>query len=304
MKIKKRLLRGEIPKARQIQLGILIGGFIALIVLIIFKKLPYVFLAFFSGILITLFIFYAKKKLAEASKLSKIEEVFPDFLQMVSSNLRAGMTVEKSMLLSARKEFDPLDKEVIQLGKDIVTGKELTKSLEEMGERINSEKIRKTISLLVSGIKSGGNLSLLLKQTADNMREKAFLEKKTTSNILMYIIFIFFAVAIGAPVLFALSTIMVEMMSDIFSGMPEFDAMSVANLPFNITTINISNQFLVWFSVVFILMIDIMASFVLGIVSKGKEQQGFKFMIPLISISLTIFFSIRFFLSGFFKNLF
>ena len=192
----------------------------------------------------------------------------------------------------------------MQLGKDLVTGKELTRSLQEMGERIDSQKIKKTISLIISGIISGGNLSLLLKQTADNMRQRAFLEKRTTSNVLMYVIFIFFAVAVGAPVLFALSTIMVDVMSNLFSGMPDIDFQTTSKLPFKITKVTISSGFVVWFSMIFIVMIGIMASLVLGIVSKGKEQQGLRFMIPIIIISLTIFFSIRLLLLGFFRGLF
>jgi len=56
----------------------------------------------------------------------KIETVFPDFLQLVASNLRAGITVDRAMLLSARPEFAPLDKEILQSGRDISTGKPIS----------------------------------------------------------------------------------------------------------------------------------------------------------------------------------
>ena len=74
-----------------------------------------------------------------------------------------------------------------------------------MSDRIDSEKISKVITLIISGLKAGGNISDLLEQTSKNMKEKEIIEKKAASSILMYVIFIFFAVGIGAPLLFGLS---------------------------------------------------------------------------------------------------
>jgi pilus assembly protein TadC len=70
-----------------------------------------------------------------------MEEVFPDFIELVSSNLRAGMTVDKALLLSSRKEFSPLDIEILRLGKDILTGTYINIALTNMAKRIKSEKI-------------------------------------------------------------------------------------------------------------------------------------------------------------------
>ena len=130
---------------------------------------------------IELFIFF-RKKLEESAKLRKMEEVFPDFIELMASNLRAGMTVDRALLVSSRKEFSPLDVEILKLGKDILTGKEITSALKAMGERIKSEKIKKTIDLINSGMKAGGNLSILLEETAVNMREKMFMEKRAADR--------------------------------------------------------------------------------------------------------------------------
>lgn len=255
-------------------------------------------------LLIFLFVIYKilKRKLEESGRIKKMEDTFPDFLQLVSSNLRAGMTIDRALILSAREEFAPLDKEIKAVGKDIVTGKELSVSLNEMAERTNSEKIKKTVGLIIRGLRSGGNLSILLEQISENMRERDFIEKKASSNVLMYVIFIFFAVAVGAPVLFGLSSIMVEVLTDLVSGMPDMgDSVETA---FTMKEVNISVDFVVYFSVFFMIAIDILASLILGLVNKGREKEGIKYMLPLIVISLTIFFIIRIFLSGFFKGFF
>jgi len=262
-----------------------------------------------SVFLITaIFLFFAlevyfsmKKKLIISAKIRKLESVFPDFIELMSSNLRAGMTVDRALLTSSRKEFAPLDDEILVLGKDILTGKEITKALMDLATRINSQKIIKTVSVIISGIKSGGDLAILLEETATNMRERDYVEKRAASNVLMYIIFIFFAVAVGAPALFALSSILVEVLTSILSGLPTLDAS--INVPITLTSISISLTFVQYFSVIFFITIDVLASLLLGLVNKGEEKEGTKYILPLVVISITVYFTIRTVLHGYFADL-
>lgn len=255
---------------------------------------------FISFGLITLYL-VARSKLKKSQEVKKIETVFPDFLQLMASNLRAGMTVDQALLASSRKEFAPLDEEITQMGKDLVTGREIDKALKAMAERIKSEKITKTIALINSGIRSGGDIAVLLEQTAINMREKIFTEKKSASNVLMYEIFILFAVAIGAPTLFALSTVLVGVLTNLLSGLPTTE--STIPLPFSLSTISISVGFVTLFSIVFIITTNILGALVVGLVRKGEEKEGIKYMVPLIAISLIIFFLIKYILSGYFSGI-
>ena len=255
-------------------------------------------------LIVSIFEFYRfiKKKLKISEDIKKMEEVFPDFISLMASNLRAGMTIDQAMLLSSREEFAPLDKEILMVGKDIVTGKKVNVALNEMGKRINSDKIKKTIMLINSGMSAGGNLSVLLEETATNMRERDFVEKRAASNVLMYVIFIFFAVSIGAPLLFGLSSVLVEILTNILSSLPSQEV--DVNLPFTLTNINISVNFVVYFSVMFMIITDVLASFVLGLVSKGKEKDGIKFILPLIGIGLVIYFTARIVLLRYFSGVF
>ncbi len=245
---------------------------------------------------------YMRASLIESSKIKKIEQVFPDFLQLMASNLRAGMTIDRALLSSSRKEFTPLDFEITRLGKDIVTGKEMERAMIEMSERIKSERIRKTTLLINSGIKSGGNLAVLLQETAANMREHAFIEKRAASNVLMYVIFIFFAVAIGAPLLFGLSTVLVSILYQILETIPKTP--TNVNLPFTLTAINISPAFITYFSAFFIVVTDVLGSFVLGLVNKNEEKEGVKYIPFLIPISLAVFFIVKFSLGKYFIQFF
>jgi|APSaa5957512576_1039674.scaffolds.fasta_scaffold00484_17 archaeal flagellar protein FlaJ len=236
------------------------------------------------------------RSLKESARVKKIESVFPDFLQLVSSNLRAGMTVDRAMLLSARPEFSPLDKEILQAGRDISTGKPIGLALKAMSKRIGSEKIDKTLLIILSGIRAGGDLAVLLEETSRSMRQRGFVEKKAASQVLMYVIFIFMAVSIFAPGLFSLSGVLVETMTNLMGGV---DADSLPqNIPISFSSVNISVEFVYYFSILFIIVMDIMAALVLGLVGKGDEKEGLRYLPIMLILSLGIFFALGKILAG------
>lgn len=249
------------------------------------------------------FIIVANKRLKRTNEVKKMEDIFPDFLEMMSSNLRAGMTIDRALLLSAREEFAPLDKEIFKLGKDLVTGKEIEHSLKDMADRINSERIRKTLMLLISGIRSGGNLATLLQETATNVRERSFVEKRAASSVLMYVIFICFAISVGAPLLFSLSTVLVDTLSSILSTLPAIDAGS-QQLPFTLTAIAITPTFVTYYAILFIIATNLLGCLVLGMVGSGDEKAGIKYFVPLVVVSLLVFFGVKTILSSYFGGLF
>lgn len=294
---KVRLTREQLMMERKKKVVIAIISLIVSVVVFIFKGnfiiTGIAFIVSFGVIFTTAKFMSSLKK---SARVKKIESVFPDFLQLVASNLRAGMTVDRAMLLSAREEFDPLDKEILQCGKDISTGKPVDLALKSMSKRINSDKIDKTLLIILSGIRAGGDLAILLEETARNMRQRGFTEKKAASQVLMYVIFIFLAVSIFSPGLFSLSGVLVKTMTNLMGGLAP-DAIP-QNLPISFSTINISESFVFYFSISFIIVMDIMASLVLGLVSKGDEKEGLRYLPIMLILSLSIFFILRKVLSG------
>ena len=67
-----------------------------------------------AGIFLVYIVYsFFNKKLAISKDVRKMELVFPDFIGLVASNLRAGMTLDKALLISSRKEFAPLDSKIL-----------------------------------------------------------------------------------------------------------------------------------------------------------------------------------------------
>ncbi|MBI2045121.1 type II secretion system F family protein [Candidatus Pacearchaeota archaeon] len=268
---------------------------LSLSILIITKKSFLLFLLVFA-ILYTFF--YFKISLKANERIKKMESLFPDVISLMASNLRSGITIDRAFLLSARPEFDPLDKEILKTGKEITTGQDIIFAFKKMAERIDSEKISKVIMLIISGLKAGGNISDLLEQTSSNMKEKEIIEKKSRSTILMYVIFIFFAVGVGAPVLFALSSVLVEIVLGLSANLPETTTAATSSLPLAFSRVSISLNFVIYFSLIFIAVTDFISCFVIGLVNKGEAKEGIKFFIPLLAISYTLFFIIKGVISG------
>jgi len=123
-----------------ISMSIVFALSVSLILFFIYRQILISIIGLFLTLVIIFLYFYFSKALAKSSRIKKIESVFPDFLQLMSSNLKAGMTIDRAMLLSSRPEFAPLDAEILNTGKDITTGKDIEQSFLDMSKRIGAAK--------------------------------------------------------------------------------------------------------------------------------------------------------------------
>ena len=109
---------------------------------------------------------------------------------------------------------------------------------------------------------------------------------------------VFVAVGIGAPALFALSSVLVEIIIGLASKVPDISGIST-ELPFVFNEISISSTFIIYFAVIFIITTDLISSLVIGTVNKGEEKAGLRYFIPLCIVSLAVFFILRIVLTKF-----
>ncbi len=258
-----------------------------------------VFLATFA--LFQLFI-YAWLVLAADGKAKFAESVLPDALQLMAMNLKAGMTTDRALLLSARPEFGPLETELSKAGKQIMSGKETKYALLEIPERIKSATLDRTIRLIVQGIESGGELSDLLEQTAEDIQNNRVVQQEVQANVLMYAIFIFFAAGIGAPMLFGISTYLVEVLS---RQMAQVNVSEAALSGINVAQghISVSPQFLIVFALSALTVTSVFGSLIIGSVKKGESKQGVKYIPVLMLISTAVFFLVRSMVGGIMSGL-
>lgn len=270
----------------QLSFSALLSAAVAVYVLLLFRHNFWIVLP--VSFVCTQAFVYMWLVLSADNKGKFTESILPDVLQLMSSNLRAGVTIEKALFMAARPEFGPFKKELDRVGKEVAVGKDLIKALMDLSSRIKSEKLQKTAFLIISGIKSGGELAPLLERTAEDLRDQEIMGKKIRANIGMYKIFIFIAIGLASPFLFGLSNVVVEVLTRTFStvNMPQ-----TGGVPLALSKVNISTDFIKTFSVVFISTSCVLGSLVLGLVSRGKAKEGAKYIIPLIILAAAIFFA-------------
>ncbi|HII17069.1 TPA: hypothetical protein HA361_04095 [Candidatus Woesearchaeota archaeon] len=278
-------------------LGLGVAGSLFLAILFSFSVLvsiPVIFITF--EVLVYTFV-----QLNADSKGRFVEDVLPDALQLMSSNLRAGMTFDKALLSSNRPEFGPLQKELTLIGKEVVVGKNIEQALLEMTKRIKSDKLEKNVMLIISGIRSGGELASLLSETSLNLRQQKFVEEKVKSTVMMYTMFIVAAISIGSPMLFALSSFLVQIITGILSTV---DIPASGGGGFSFADIHIDLGFIQFFSVMMLVTSSFMGALTIGMIMKGKPREGLRYAPFFVILSLGIYFGVRYFLGGFFEGLF
>ncbi|MEM7821526.1 MAG: type II secretion system F family protein [Candidatus Aenigmatarchaeota archaeon] len=232
------------------------------------------------------------------------ELVLPDALQLMSANIKSGLTPDKALLFAARPEFGILEKEIKLAASKAVAGEPIEDALIELGSRIKSRIINRTFALIVEGMKKGGEIASLLEQTAEDVRDLKLLKKEISAQVSMYSIFILIAVGFASPLLFAFSSYLVETMSIVGSSLKLEEASRYAVVgSIRLGVINIPPNFLKFYSLLLLSSSSIFGSLLVGLLQEGKESAGIKYIPILLSLNISIFFFVRSILSvaiGFF----
>lgn len=254
--------------------------------------------AFVICVALVEFILYIWLVMSADSKARFVDEALPDALQLMSSNIRGGLTTDKALLMSARPEFGPLEEEIKRIGKETMAGKDLADSLEKTTDKIKSKNLQRAMDLIVQSLKSGGQLADLLDQTANDLREQQMIQKEISASVLMYVIFIVIAIALGAPALFAMSSFLVTLltknMAMIASDLPTNMADMGGAMPISIREMTITPEFIRTYSLISLSMSSFFGSLIMGLILKGEEKAGLKFFPLILSIALGLFLLARY----------
>jgi len=243
------------------------------------------------------------------ARANEIEKVLPDALQLMAANIRAGMTVDRAIWLSARPEFGVLEEELRIAGAKTVGGKTIKTALMEMSGRIKSEILEKTFRLVIEGIESGGELAHLLEETARNVRTVQSLKKEIKSSVTTYSIFIFFAAVLGAPALYAISLFFVEIMTKLWSpkilgGTKVTGSTMGGGLLAKAGAPTITVDQLFWFATSSIVITTMFGALIIGLIQTGKEKNGIKFIPALTCGALIVFIVAQYLIKALFGGFF
>ena len=244
-----------------------------------------------SIVVILLLYFYFNIKIFNRTKL--LEEKLTDYLTLVSTNLRGGLSFEKSLWVSIKPDFGILAKEIGLVSKKVLTGNDLIEALNEFAMKYDSPILKRSINLIVGEIESGGEIVVVMDKVIDNLRKTRMLKAEMAASTVTYMIFIGSIVMVISPALFALSAQLLQIVIGFAAkiGGSMSGATSSVALPLTISEISIDPKDFIWFSRFAIASISIFSAFIISIIEKGNIKGGLRY-VPLFTIVALVLYEI------------
>jgi pilus assembly protein TadC len=231
-----------------------------------------------------------------------VETVLPDALQLMAANLRSGLSTDEAVLTSAREEFGFLADKIKAAGEKIATGISFGEAFRTIPENIESDLLNQTVDLIIEGESSGGELSSILESTSIDIRDTAMIQKEVRSVIMVYSLFIFIAIAVIAPILYAVSTQLAGILSSLSRSISvQFMTKNTATL--QLAPAMISAEFLTMFSYANLIIISVFGSLMMSLINRGSEKYGLKYIPFVLGLSLLLFYFGRMVMNAFFGGI-
>jgi len=231
------------------------------------------------------------------------DDILPDALRLISANIRSGFTPDRALLLSARPEFGPLEKQIIKTAKLTFSGQALEEAIQIMPKKINSRALKRSVDLLVEGMQRGGNISSLLDGLSDDIRQTKILKREVQAFVMMYAIFIFFAAGIGAPLLYGISSFLVETMKDIGGAVDVSTSLPGSMNFMAFAGIKVETEFMMLYMISALSVTSIFGGLIMGLIQTGTEKAGLKYVPILFGVSMTVFFLVRMMVTSIFGTI-
>ena len=231
------------------------------------------------------------------------DDILPDALRLISANIRSGFTPDRALLLSARPEFGPLEKQIIKTAKLTFSGQALEEAIQIMPKKINSRALKRSVDLLVEGMQRGGNISSLLDGLSDDIRQTKILKREVQAFVMMYAIFIFFAAGIGAPLLYGISSFLVETMKDIGGAVDVSTSLPGSMNFMAFAGIKVETEFMMLYMISALSVTSIFGGLTMGLIQTGTEKAGLKYVPILFGVSMTVFFLVRMMVTSIFGTI-
>lgn len=236
----------------------------------------------------TALIYYLRLYYIIEDRAMMAESILPDFLTLVSSNIKAGMTPFSAFRNGARSEFGPLAEEIkIATTKSLGT-ESFSEALQQLSRRIRSRILKETVSFFAQSIRSGGHIAKLLEITSNDIRSTLELKKELVSSTRMYVIFVIFVVIVATPLLLAISVHFLDMITQIQAGnQPSLE--EVGQFAFLATGLDITAEFMLNIAYALLVGNALLAGLFIGVLGSGKAKLGLRYSPLILIVSFVVF---------------
>src|SRR6266852_5874511 len=220
--------------------------------------------------------------LAESKRRDSIDNNIPHLIRDIADAGRSGMTLTRSIEISAERDYGPLTKEIKKLMAKVSFRVPLEKALQFFADRTGTMLSRRTAMLVSEANKSGGDIQESMESIAKHVQEIQYLERKRRATLrpfigVMYISFAVFLVT----VYLLISSFFTRLANSNLAGG------SVGGIGFNFVSLPLEKITAVF---LYMAMIEaVFAGFVGGKMATGYIKDGLKHAILLMLTCFIVF---------------
>ena len=244
--------------------------------------------ALVAVIIIVSLYFYFNIKIYKRTKI--LEDLLPDYLALVSTNLKGGMNFERSLWSALKPEFGILAKEIGVVSKRVATGNDVTDALEEFSEKYDSPVLRRSIDLLKGEILSGGSITGVIDNLVVNLKKTKALRQEMAASTLTYMIFMAAIVIFIMPALFALAKQLLGIILKFGKRISTSFQSATTTTMMRFSVANIDPINFQIFSIAAIAIISVFTSMIISTIEKGDIRGGLKYIPLFLAGSLIMYF--------------
>lgn len=228
-----------------------------------------------------------------------IENDLPEFIDNLVSNLKGGISLEKALLKSVRKEQKALLKEISLVNEKVLMGYDVSSALKDFMNRYDSPIISRTLFLIIEGMKGGGNLASPLESISKNLKKIYELNDEVKANSSGFSMVITVITLFVAPLLFALALTLLNFIGNLFSLISgtENQILTVSSIPPEFTT------YLQNFSYAMIILITFFSSLISAQLKNEKIYEALKYLPFYIIIAMYLYWQFSGLLLSFFGSI-
>ena len=238
-------------------------------------------------------------------RTKELEDRLADYLSLVSTNLKGGLSFEKSLWAAIKPEFGILAKEITIVSKKVLTGNDVIEAMNEFAQKYDSPILRRSVNLIIGEIESGGRIVEVIDRVIDNLRKTRNLKEEMAAATVSYMIFIGVIVIAIAPGLFALAYQLLNIIIG-FTGTISSSSAGVAGSFFGgggVRKSSINPDDFKTFSVFALSLVAISSSFIISIIERGDIRGGLRYTLAFVMGSVVFYFIFLRILTNLFSGL-
>lgn len=151
-----------------------------------------------------------------ASRAAEVDRALPFALRQLSTQVKAGVSFHRAMQSIATSNYGLLSEEFTRVVSDVNRGDTMENALLKLARRNRSKGLRRTVTQVLRSFKTGGNLSQIITDIAEDVSFEVRMSIRDFTEKLNFINVIYIMVGVVAPVTLAILSAILQI--PLFSG--------------------------------------------------------------------------------------